>query len=166
MRFLVEIILVRIRGYAAYPLGYRNPEVMMQGRSWWMDKAYINVKGAWKYLYRAVDKVGKTTIDFLLAVRRDKAATKRFFEKAIGLSGESEKVTLDKSGANKVAIDGINNGHEIPIYVRQIKYLNNIVEKDHRSIKRLTHPMLNFKSFRSTAAVLAGIELMSTMRKG
>ena len=73
---------------------------------------------------------------------------------------------MDKSGANKAAIDGINDDRELPIEVRQIKYLNNIVEQDHRAIKRVTKPMLNFKSFRSARNVLAGIELMHMIRKG
>ena len=71
-----------------------------------MDETYIKVKGAWKYLYRAVDKEGKT-VDFLLTARRDKSAALRFFEKAMKASGVPEKVTIDKSGANKAAIDGI-----------------------------------------------------------
>ena len=81
-------------------------------------------------------------------------------------SGAPEKVTLDKSGANKAAIDEINTSREIPILVRQVKYLNNLVEQDHRAIKRVTKLMLNFKSFRSARSVLAGIELMHMIRKG
>jgi len=81
-------------------------------------------------------------------------------------SGAPEKVTLDKSGANKAAIDEINTSREIPILVRQVKYLNNLVEQDYRAIKRVTKPMLNFKSFRSARRVLAGIELMHMIRKG
>jgi putative transposase len=135
------------------------------GGSWRMDETYIKVKGVWKYLYRAVDKEGKT-VDFLLTAKRDKAAAKRFFEKAMRHNGDPEKVTMDKSGANKAAIDGINQDRELPIVVCQIKYLNNIVEQDHRAIKRVTKPMLNFKSFRSARNVLAGIELMHMIRKG
>ena len=135
------------------------------GGSWRMDKTYIKVKGVWKYLYRAVDKEGKT-VDFLLTAKRDKAAANRFFEKAMHHNGGPEKVTMDKSGANKAAIDGINHDREMPIEVRQIKYLNNIVEQDHRAIKRVTKPMLNFKSFCSARGVLAGIELMHMIRKG
>lgn len=77
-----------------------------------------------------------------------------------------EKITMDKSGANKAAIDEINAGKENPIVIRQVKYLNNIVEQDHRAIKRVTRPMLNFKSFRSARNALAGIELMHMIRKG
>jgi len=135
------------------------------GGSWRMDETYIKVKGIWKYLYRAVDKLGKT-VDFLLTAKRDMAAAKRFFDKAMHASGAPEKVTMDKSGANKAAIDAINVGREVPVLVRQVKYLNNIVEQDHRAIKRVTRPMLNFKSFRSAKNILAGIELMHMIRKG
>lgn len=198
MRFPIDVILVCIRWYVAYPLSYRHLEEMMEergvlvdhssinrwairflpllekifrkhkrpvGPSWRMDETYIKVKGVWKYLYRAVDKEGKT-VDFLLTAKRDKAAAKRFFDKAIDGAGAPEKVTLDKSGANKAAIDEVNTDREIPIVVRQVKYLNNIVEQDHRAVKRVTRPMLGFKSFRSAKTVLAGIELMHMIRKG
>ena len=135
------------------------------GCSWRMDETYIKVKGVWKYLYRAVDKAGKT-VDFLLTARRDKAAALLFFEKSMKASGAPEKVTMDKSGANKAAMDEINARGQTPIIVRQAKYLNNIVEQDHRFVKRITKPMLNFKSFRAAKNVLAGIELMHMIRKG
>jgi putative transposase len=135
------------------------------GGSWRMDETCILVKGAWKYLYRAVDKEGKT-VDFLLTAKRDKAAALRFFEKVIKVSGVPEKVTMDKSGANKAAMDDINGNREMLIIVRQVKYLNNIIEQYHRAIKRVTKPMLNFKSFRAATNVLAGIELMHMICKG
>ena len=135
------------------------------GCSWRMDETYIKVKGAWKYLYRAVDKEDKT-VDFLLTARRDKAAALRFFDKAMKASGAPEKLTMDKSGANKAAMDEINGRGETLIIVRQMKYLNNIVEQDHRAIKRVTTPMLNFKSFPWAKNVLAGIELIHMTRKG
>ena len=100
-----------------------------------MDETYIKVKGAWKYLYRAVDKEGKT-VDFLRTAQRDKAAAVRFFDKAMKASGVPEKVTMDKSGANKADMDEINARREMPIIVRQIKYLNNILEQVHRFVKR------------------------------
>ncbi len=198
MRFPIDVILVCIRWYVAYPLSYRHLEEMMKergvsvdhssinrwtirflpviekmarnrkrpvGSSWRMDETYIKVKGVWKYLYRAVDKQGKT-VDFLLTAKRDMAAAKRFFDKAMGANGDPDKVAMDKSGANKAAIDAINAGRSVAIVVRQVKYLNNIVEQDHRAIKRVTSPMLNFKSFRSASSVLAGIELMHMIRKG
>jgi transposase-like protein len=135
------------------------------GRSWRMDETYIKVKGVWKYLYRAVDKEGRT-VDFLLAAHRDVAAARRFFEKAMRANDAPEKIAMDKSGANKAAIGEINGGMAVPITVRQVKYLNNIVEQDHRAIKRVTRPMLGFKSFRAAGNVLAGIELMHMIRKG
>jgi putative transposase len=89
-----------------------------------MDETYIKVKGVWKYLYRAVDKHGKT-VDFLLTAKRDMAAAKRFFDKAMGANGNPDKVAIDKSGANKAAMDAINAGRDLPILVRQIKHFNN-----------------------------------------
>ncbi|MDH6186563.1 transposase-like protein [Polaromonas sp. CG_23.6] len=135
------------------------------GGSWRMDETYIKVNGVWKYLYRAVDKAGKT-VDFLLTARRDKAAALRFFDKAMKANGVPEKVTMDKSAANKAAMDEINDRGETPVTLRQVKYLNNIVEQDHRAVKRITKPMLNFKSFRAARNVLTGIELMHMIRKG
>jgi len=135
------------------------------GGSWRMDETYIKVNSQWKYLYRAVDKAGKT-IDFLLRAKRDKAAATAFFRKAIRQNGEPEKVTMDKSGANKAAMDRINASLESPVPIRQVKYLNNIVEQDHRAVKRVTKPMLGFKSFNAAKCVLAGIELMHMIRKG
>ena len=130
-----------------------------------MDETYIKVNGQWKYLYRAVDKAGKP-IDFLLTARRDKKAAMRFFEKAMQANGVPGKVTLAKSGANKSAIDQVVENKSIVVEVRQIKYLNTIVEQDHRAVKRNTRPMLGFKSFCAATCVLAGIELMHMIRKG
>jgi transposase-like protein len=96
-----------------------------------------------EYLYRAVDKQGNT-VDFLLRAHRDKAATRRYFEKAIDQNVEPETI----------------------IVVRQNKYLNNIVEQDHRAIKRVIKPMMSFKDFRCARIILAGIELMHMIRKG
>ncbi len=130
-----------------------------------MDETYIKVKGVWKYLYRAVDKEAKT-IDFLLTAKRDKAAAMRFFEKAMQDNGTPEKVSMDKSGANQPAIGQIIEDKDISVIVRQIKYLNNIVGQDQRAVKRLTKPMLGFKSFEAARNVLVGIELMHMMPKG
>ena len=135
------------------------------GGSWRMDETYIMVKGIWKYLYWAVDRQGKT-VDFLLTAKRDMAAGKRFFDKAMGANGELDRVAMDKSGANKAAIDAINAGRDVPIVVRQVKYLNNNTEQDHRATKRMTKPTLGFKSFRCAARVIAGVELMHMIRKG
>ncbi|NMM26679.1 MAG: IS6 family transposase [Glaciimonas sp.] len=133
--------------------------------SWRMDETYIKVKCVWKYLYWAVDKDGNT-VGFLLTATRDKTVAQRFFNKTMQAHGVPEKVTMHKSGANKAAIAKINADQEIAIVVRQVKSLNNLVEQYHRAIKRVTKPMLNFKSFRSAKNVLAGIELMHMIRKG
>jgi len=137
------------------------------GRRWRMDETYIKIKGQWKYLYRAVDTSGQT-IDFLLTARRDAAAALRFFRKAIRHHGEPEVVTIDKSGANTAALATLNAGKpdEETITIRQSKYLNNLVEQDHRNIERRTRPMLGFKSFRRAQTILAGIELIHMIRKG
>jgi transposase-like protein len=137
------------------------------GRRWRMDETYIKVKGQWKYLYRAVDTSGQT-IDFLLTAKRDAAAALRFFRKAIRHHGEPEVVTIDKSGANTAALATLNadKSDEEAITIRQSKYLNNLIEQDHRNIKRRSRPMLGFKSFRRAQTVLAGIELIHMIRKG
>ena len=100
------------------------------GKSWRVDETYIKVKGQWKYLYRAVDKAGNT-IDFLLRAHRDKAAAKRYFEKSIQQNDVPETVTIDKSGANLAALHAVNAGRDTPIKIRQVKYLNNVVEVRH-----------------------------------
>jgi len=129
-----------------------------------MNETNVKVKGVWRYLYRAVDKEGKT-IDFLLTAKRDKSAAMRFFDKAIQANGIPEKVTMDKSGTNKSAIDEINDAMDVPMLIRQVKYLNNIVEQDNPAVKRITKPMLGFKSFHAVKSILAGIELMHMIRK-
>ncbi|CAB3807638.1 IS6 family transposase ISBmu21 [Paraburkholderia ultramafica] len=130
-----------------------------------MDETYIRVKGEWRYLYRAVDKAGNT-VDFLLRAHRDKAAARRYFEKAIGQNGEPETVTIDKSGSNLAALLALNAEREKRIKIRQNKYLNNIVEQDHRAIKRRTRPMMGFKNFRCARIILGGIETMHMIAKG
>jgi transposase-like protein len=115
-----------------------------------MDETYVRIKGAWKYLYRAVDKDG-ATVDFPLTAKRDRNAALRFLRKAIGQNGTPETITIDKSGANTAAIESDNIEHEAGIEIRQAKYLNNIVEQDLRPVKRQVRPMLGFKSFRSAA---------------
>jgi putative transposase len=87
-------------------------------------------------------------------------------EKSIDQNGEPETVTIDKSGANLAALEALNAGRDTPIKIRQNKYLNNIVEQDHRAIKRRTRPMLGFKTFRCARILLGGIELMHMIVKG
>jgi transposase-like protein len=132
--------------------------------SWRMDETYMKVKGQWYYLYRAVDKTGQT-IDFLLTAQRDEQAAKRFLTKAIRRHGVPEKITIDGSAANETAIKSYNAEHGTAIAIRKIKYLNNIVEQDHRGVKRVTRPMLGFKSFEAAQGTLVGIELMHMIKK-
>lgn len=146
---------------AAFRKGNKRPV----GTSWRMDETYIKIKGQWRYLYRAVDKAGQT-IDFLLTARRDKKAALRFFRKAIRQHGLPDKVTIDKSGANKAALEALQEETGQTIEIRQSKYLNNLVEQDHRAIKRIIRPMLGFKSFDSARVTLQGIELIHMIKKG
>jgi transposase-like protein len=144
---------------------FRKGKKRPVGNSWRMDETYIKIKGQWKYLYRAVDKAGQT-IDILLTARRDKKAALRFFKKAVRQHGLPDKVTIDKSGANTAAIKALKKETGQEIEIRQIKYLNNLVEQDHRSIKRIVQPMMGFKSFPSARVTLQGIELMHMIKKG
>ena len=130
-----------------------------------MDETYIKVNGKWKYLYRVVDKCGDT-VDFLLTAKRYTKAALRFLKKAIGANGVPEKINIDKSGANTAGIKALNDEVGTTIEIRQCKYLNNIVEQDHRAVKRMVRPMMGFKAFYSAQTTLAGIELMHMIRKG
>jgi len=135
------------------------------GRSWRLDETYVKIKGKSAYLYRAVDKDGHT-IDFLLTPTRDRDAAETFLHKAIRSQGLPEKITIDKSGSNTAAITHYNKTHKTAIVIRHSKYLNNLVEQDHRAVKRLTRPMLGFKSFWAARCTIAGIEVMHAIRKG
>ncbi len=135
--------------------------------SWRMDETYIRLNGKWVYLYRAVDKYGDT-VDFLLRARRDSVAAKSFFRKAFKGNGIPEKVTVDQSGSNKCALDYFNENLEEDdqCEIRQIKYLNNIVEQDHRFVKKRTKPMLGFKNFYWAKETISGIENIRIIQKG
>ena len=130
--------------------------------SWRMDETYIKVAGKDRYLYRAVDKFGNT-VDFLLTKRRMLGSAQLFMRKVIGNNGKPRVVNIDKSGANKSGIMIINRDL---LTVRKCKYLNNIVEQDHRNIKRLISIDKGFKVFESAKRTLAGIEVVNIFRKG
>jgi transposase-like protein len=133
--------------------------------SWRMDETYMKVKGVWKYLYRAVDKYGKT-IDFLLTDHRDEPAAKKFLTKAIRRhGGVPETITIEGSAANEAAIKSYNAEHGTTIVIRKTKYLNNMVEQDCRAVKRITRPMLGFKAFDAAQSTLTGISLPDTFSK-
>src|SRR5512144_850946 len=144
---------------------FRKGKKRSVGKSWRMDETYIKIKGQWKYLYRAVDRDGQT-IDFLLTPHRDKKAARRFFKRAVRQHGLPDTVTIDKSGANTAAIESLQEETGQAIEIRQSKYLNNLVEQDHRAVKRIVRSMLGFKAFHSARATLQGIELMHMIKKG
>ena len=139
------------------------------GSSWRMDETYIKVRGKWNYYYRAVDKNGKT-LDFTLSEQRDAKAARRFFKQAIDNNDVPEKVVIDKSGANLAGLLWTNvmlkfTNRSKLINILQVKYLNNIVEQDHRFIKKLTRPMMGFKLVYTASATLQGIEVAHMIRK-
>jgi transposase-like protein len=123
-------------------------------------------KGEWTYLYRAVDKAGKT-VDFYLSRRRDVNAAKAFLRKAMQGQRVPTKITLDAYAASHPAVAELKDTHELPkrVLVRSCKYLNNRIEQDHRRIKQRLRPMLGLKSFRTAAVVIGGIELAEKIKK-
>ncbi|MGZ9652990.1 IS6 family transposase [Bacillus cereus] len=137
--------------------------------SWRVDETYIKVKGQWMYLYRAVDSKG-STIDFFLSKTRNQKAAKRFFKKALRSFHVSKPrvITVDKNPAYPIAIEQLKKEKSIPngMRLRQQKYLNNIVEQDHRFIKRRVRSMLGFKSFKTAISILSGVEAIHMMKKG
>jgi putative transposase len=135
------------------------------GRSWRVDETYVKIKGQRAYRYRGVDKDGQT-VDFFLTPQRDRAAAEAFLRKAIHNQGLPEKITIDQSRSNTAAITRYNRMHKTALIIRQSQYLNNIVEQDHRAVKRVVRPMLSFKSFWGARCTIAGIEVMHAIRKG
>src|SRR6202030_4786937 len=119
------------------------------GDSWRVDETYIKVRGQWVYLYRAVDKEG-CTVDLLLSRRRDMAAAKRFFSKATKQHGAPRVITLDGYAASHRAVAKLKTSGILPlrVRVRSCKYLNNVVEQDHRRIKQRIRPMLGIQAIR------------------
>lgn len=131
------------------------------------SKTYIKLNGKRVYLYRSVDKEGQN-VDFLLRAKRDAIATKAFLTKEFKQHGIPKKVTIDKSGSDKSALDSCNRdlGKDNQMEIRQVKYLNNIVEQDHCFIKKRTRPTLGFKNFYSAAATIKGVENIRIIQKG
>jgi transposase-like protein len=158
-----------IQAYAAELEKRIRPHLRTSNGSWRVDETYVRVKGRWTYLYRAVDSRGQT-IDFLLSARRDAAAAKRFFRKALAQphTVNPRTITVDKNPAYPRAATDMKADGELwrRSRLRQCKYLNNIVEQDHRRMKRLVRPGLGFGSFRTARRTLAGFEAMAMIRKG
>jgi transposase-like protein len=138
------------------------------GASWRVDETYVKIKGRWTYLYRAVDSDGKT-VDFLLRAKRDVAAAKAFFRRAFKNQGRlPHAITLDGYQASHRAAREFLGEHRRGerTKVRSSKYLNNLIEQDHRCVKLRLGPMLGLKRFRRASITIAGIELMHRIRKG
>ena len=137
------------------------------GTSWRIDETYIKLKGKWVYLYRGVDKEGQT-IDFFLSEQRDIAAAKQFLQQAIEKRGVPQKITLDGYAASHVAVAALQEEAILPtgLIVRTNRYLNNVIEQDHRRVKQRVRPMLGFKRFAHAAITISGIELVHQIKKG
>jgi putative transposase len=141
---------------------------------WHVDETYIKVRGRWMYFYRAIDSNGDT-VEFWFSERRDLIAAKRFLRKALKRHGRPERIVIDGSQTNREAILSCDTENRLrepsncplkPIRVRQSAYLNNLIEQDHRAVKRRIRPMLGFKSVKSARAILGGIEMIHMLRKG
>jgi transposase-like protein len=137
------------------------------GGSWRCDETYIQVKGRWLYLYRAVDKAGKS-VDFYLRGNRDVAAAKAFLRKAVRYQRTPTKITLDAYAASHRAVADLKRAGELPkrVRVRSSKYLNHTMEQHHRRAKQRLGSMLGLKSFRTAAVVISGMELAEKIKKG
>ncbi|WP_251031808.1 IS6 family transposase [Paraburkholderia strydomiana] len=182
-----ELIILCVRWYCPYKLSYRDLVEMMverglhvghttimrwvqrrkAGRSWRVDETYVKVRGRWVYLYRAVDRDGNT-VDFRLSPKRDVSAAKAFLRKALRTQGRAPtSITLDGYAASHRAVRELPG--ENPAWHntkrRSSKYLNNLIEQDHRGVKSRIGPMLGFKNFDCAAITLAGVELLHRIRK-
>jgi transposase-like protein len=138
------------------------------GRSWRVDETYVKIRGKWTYLYRAVDREGKT-VDFRLSANRDVRAAKAFFRKALETQGRPPvSITLDGYAASHRAVRELpaQNPRWKDTRLRSSKYLNNRIEQDHREVKSRIKPMLGFKVCDRAAVTIAGIELLHRIRKG
>jgi len=138
------------------------------GTSRRVDETYVRIRGQWAYLYRAVDSAGKTA-DFRLSPRRDVASAKAFFRKAIRSQGRSpETITLDGYAASHRAVRELQQKGTLTdrTKLRSSKYLNNLIEQDHRNIKSRLGAMLGLKSFASATIAIRGVELIHRIRKG
>jgi len=158
-----------IQSYAPELSRRCRPELRKTNGSWRVDETYLRIAGKWTYLYRAVDSTGDT-IEFLLSPKRDTDAAKRFFQKALhSLNHPRPRViNVDKNPAYPKAIDELKRNRELNqrCRCRPIRYLNNVVEQDHRAIKRRVRAMQGFRSFHSAWRTIQGVETVNMIRKG
>jgi len=134
-----------------------------------VDEVYVKVKGQGRWLYRAIDKHGDT-LDFLLTAQRDAVAAKRFFRKTLNARNSTTPrvVNADKHAAYPPALAALQEDKRLPpsTELRQNKYLNNVIEQDHRFVQRLIKPGMGFKSFNTARRTIKGYEAMQMLRKG
>jgi transposase-like protein len=146
-----------------------RPHLKMSGTSYRVDETYIKVGKTCKYLYRAVDKEGNT-IEFILSAKRDVCAAKRFFKKMIRAEHRRLpfSISVDKNAAYPEAFSTSQEERVVPkdCKLRRVKYLNNVIEQDHRFIKRRWRAMQCFRSFHTAEPTLEGVEAAHMMRKG
>jgi transposase-like protein len=146
-----------------------RPHLKMSGTSYRLDETYVKVGKEWKYLYRAIDSHGRT-IEFMLSAKRDVPAAKRFFKKLMRADYRRLPFTIgtDKHASYPEAFAASVKEKVLPhdCKLRRVKYLNNIIEQDHRAIRRRWRAMQVFRSFHTAERTLEGIESMHMMRKG
>ena len=146
-----------------------RPHLKPVNKSYRVDETYIKVRGQDKYLYRAIDSTGQT-IDFLPIAKRDTSAAKRFLRKAIEASGNSMPwvMNVEKNPAYPAAVDALKADGAIPrrAALRQCKYLNNVIEQDHRTVKKRVWLAKGYGSFHSARRTIEGIETVHMIRKG
>ena len=146
-----------------------RPHLKPTNKSYRTDETYIKVKGEDKYLYRAVDSTGQT-IEFLLTAKRDAVAAKRFFRKPLSSPGNPvpRVINVDTNRAFPPAVEGLKAEGILPrrVRLRQCKYLNNVVEQDHRTVKKRTCLAKGYGSFSTAWRTLQGIEAVHMIRKG
>ena len=146
-----------------------RPQLKVTNDSYRVDETYIKIKKQWYYLYRAVDSTG-ATLDFMLSATRDADAAEQFFRKVLdaGHTTLPRVITVDQNAAYPPAFDALQHDNTLPetCLLRQCKYLNNVVEQDHRFIKRRVNPGLGFAAFATAQQTIQGYEAMHMLRKG